>query len=118
MAYTREENQKIETDYPLEKIWAAIPDAIKLLEWTIQEKDDIAHKVKIKTKGGFLAYGTTMNVEAVAVDEKTTRLAINAETPVTTITSMADFGRTSDRVDQFIAVLAKLMEEKKKPEPV
>jgi hypothetical protein len=47
------------------------------------------------------------------VDEQTTRISINAETPVTTITSLADFGRTRDRVEIFIEALAKQMEKKK-----
>ena len=40
MAYLRNENENLEVDYPLEKIWAAIPEVIKILEWTIEEKDD------------------------------------------------------------------------------
>ncbi len=115
MAYLRDEQEKLEIDYPLEKVWEAVPLAVKTLEWTIQEKDDEAHKVKLKTKSGFLAYSTLIVVEAVSVDEKTSRISINAETPVTTITSMADFGRTRDRLDQFIGALAKQMEKKKKP---
>lgn len=113
MAYLRNENENIEVDYPLEKIWAAIPEAVKILEWKIEEKDDSAHKAKVKTKGGFMAYGSTMTVELTSVDEKTTRMGISAETPVTTITSVIDFGRTRDRMGQFIEILAKLMEKKK-----
>ena len=61
MAYLRNENEKLEIDYPLEKIWAAIPEVIKILEWQIEEKDDTAHKAKVKTKGGFMAYSSTLN---------------------------------------------------------
>ena len=114
MAYLRNEQEKLEVDYPLEKIWAAIPEVVKILEWTIEEKDDASHKAKVKTKGGFMAYGSTLQVEVTAVDEKTTRMSINAETPVTTITSVIDFGRTRDRMGQFIEILAKQMEKKKK----
>ena len=32
MAYLRNEDEKLEVDYPLEKIWAAIPEVIKILE--------------------------------------------------------------------------------------
>jgi len=112
MAYLRTENEKFEIDYPLEKIWAAIPKIVEILEWKIEEKDDAAHKAKVKTKGGFLAYGSTFYVEAAAVDVKTTRLSINAETPVTTITSVIDFGRTRDRMGQFIEMLAAQMQKK------
>lgn len=112
MAYLRNENENLEIDYPLEKIWAAIPEVIKILEWQIEEKDDAAHKAKVKTKGGFMAYSSTLNIEVTAVDEKSTRMTISAETPVTTITSVIDFGRTRDRMGQFIEVLAKQMEKK------
>jgi hypothetical protein len=115
MAYLRNENEKFEIDYPLEKIWDAIPEVVKILEWTIQEKDDVSHKTKVKTKGGFMAYGSTFYIEVIAVDTKTTRLFINAETPVTTITSVIDFGRTRDRMGQFIEVLANQMGQKNKP---
>ena len=37
---------------------------------------------------------------------------IDAETPVTTITSVIDFGRTRDRMGQFIEILAKEMGKK------
>jgi hypothetical protein len=112
MAYLRDENEKLEIDYPLQKIWDAIPAVVKILEWTIEEKDDAAHKVKLKTKGGFMAYGSTFFVEVAAVDEKTTCMSIKAETPVTTITSVIDFGRTRDRIGQFIEMLADQMEKK------
>ncbi len=60
-----------------------------------------------------MAYGSTLKIEVTSVDENTTRLSINAETPVTTITSIIDFGRTRDRIGQFIEILAKQMEKKK-----
>jgi len=113
MAYLRNEKENLEIDYPLEKIWAAIPDVITILEWKIEEKDDASHKVKVKTKGGFMAYSSILNIEVTSVDENSTNMSINAETPVTTITSIIDFGRTRDRIGQFIEILAKQMEKKK-----
>lgn len=115
MAYLRDEKEKLEIDYPLEKIWVAIPEVVKMLEWTIEEKDDDKYTAKIKTKGGFLSYSSKLIVEAVAVDDKKSRMIITAETPVTTITSMADFGRTRDRIEEFVGGLARQMEKKKKP---
>jgi hypothetical protein len=112
MAYLRNESEKLEIDYPMEKIWAAIPKVVEILEWKIEEKDDAAYKAKLKTKGGFLAYGSTFYIEVAAVSEKTTRLSINAETPVTTITSVIDFGRTRDRIGQFIEMLAAQLAKK------
>jgi hypothetical protein len=113
MAYLRDEKENLEVSYPLEKIWAAFPDVITILEWQIEEKDDASHKAKVKTKGGFMAYSSILYIEVTSVDENTTRMAINAETPVTTITSIIDFGRTRDRIGQFIETLAKQMEKKK-----
>ena len=60
-----------------------------------------------------MAYGSNFTLKLTSVDEKTTRMSINAETPVTTITSIIDFGRTRDRIGQFIEMLAKQMEKKK-----
>jgi len=113
MAYLRNETEKLEIDYPLEKIWATIPEVVKILEWTIEEKDDTAHELKVRTKGGFMAYGSIMNIAVKSTDEKTTCMSMTAETPVTTITSIIDFGRTRDRMGQFIEILAKQMEQKK-----
>ncbi len=115
MAYLREESEKFEVDYPVDKIWALIPKTIEVLEWKIQETDEEAHKLKIKTKGGFLSYGSTLFIEVQAIDEKTSRMNINGETPVTTITAMADLGRTRDRISLFVDTLAKVMELKPKP---
>jgi len=113
MAYLRNEKENLEVSYPLEQIWAAIPDVITILEWQIEEKDDAAHKAKVKTKGGFMAYSSILYIEVTSGDENTTRMSINAETPVTTITSIIDFGRTRDRIGQFIETLANQMEKKK-----
>jgi hypothetical protein len=113
MAYLRNEKESFEIDYPLEMLWGAVPKVVKTLEWKIEEKDDTNHKAKLKTKSGFMSYSSILNIEAKSVDEQTTRISINAETPVTTITSIADFGRTRDRVESFIEALAKQMEKKK-----
>jgi carbon monoxide dehydrogenase subunit G len=113
MAYAREEKQTFEIDYSLEKVWAAIPQAIKTLDWTIETTDDPGYKLRIKSKPGLFAYSTILNAELKSVDEKTTKLSINAETPVTTITSIADFGRTRDRLEQFVDTLAKELDQKK-----
>jgi hypothetical protein len=119
MAYVRDEKETFEIDYPLEKVWAAVPVAVKALEWSIKKEDDAAHRATLKTKGGFLSFSTLIVIEATSKDEKT-HMSINAETPVTTITSMVDFGRTQDRVEQFLGVLAGVLKkdkEKKKKSP-
>jgi hypothetical protein len=113
MAYSREETENIEVDHPLKQLWEAIPKAIEQLEWVIQESDQDKHHLTIKTKGAFMSYPSTMKVDLVTVDDETTRMLIAAETPVTTITSVADFGRTRERIERFVISLAKLMPEKK-----
>jgi hypothetical protein len=56
-----------------------------------------------------MSYPSTLKIDLSAVDEKTTRMSIVMETPVTTITSVADYGRTRERTEQFVTTLAKLM---------
>jgi hypothetical protein len=112
MAYLREESEKVEVDYPIKALWDSIPKAVANLEWSIQESDEEKFHCLIKTKGAFLSYGSTMKVDLTVVDENTTRMLISAETPVTTITSVADFGRTRDRIEMFVITLSKLMESK------
>jgi len=114
MAYLRKENETVEIDYSLGKVWAAVPKALASLEWTIQEIDDAAHHVKAKTQGGFMSYPSVLIIDGVEVDEKTARVKVTAETPVTTITSIADFGRTRDRIELFFEALAKQLTSKKR----
>jgi hypothetical protein len=109
MAYLREDKENLEVSYPLNMIWEAIPKAIRQLSWKIEETDEAMHHFKIKTAGGFVAYPSKIKIVLYLIDEKTTRMSIIAETPVTTITSVFDYGRTKERVDQFIATLNKLL---------
>lgn len=109
MAYLREEDEKLEVSYPLDQVWNTIPKAIDQLEWKIEEKNEQTHQLKIKTKGAFLSYSSTLKIQLTTINDKTTKMTILAETPVTTITSMTDIGRTRDRINQLIVTLAKLM---------
>ena len=113
MAYLRKEDETVEIDYPLDKVWAAVPNALDSLEWAIEESDDTKHRIKAKTKGGFMSYPSVLIIDAMAVDKKTARCKVTAETPVTTITSIADFGRTRDRIDLFFEALAEQLATKK-----
>ncbi len=107
MAYLRSENEKLEIDYSAERVWGVIPRAVKALQWEIQETDEKNYLLKIKTKGAFLSYGSMLTVKVVSIDEKICRMYVTGETPVTTITSMADFGRTRDRISIFVDAIAK-----------
>jgi hypothetical protein len=112
MAYTREETENIEVDYPINQLWEGIPKALKKLEWTIQESDKNKYHLIVKTKGAFMSYASSMKIDLVSVNDESTRMLISGETPVTTITSVLDFGRTRERIERFIVTLAQLMEKK------
>jgi len=107
MAYLRKEKETVEISYPLSKVWAAIPKTLASLEWTVQETDDTNHHIKAKTKPGFMLFSSLLLIDAVSVDKNTSTVTVAAETPVTTITAMAEFGRARERVDLFFETLAK-----------
>ncbi len=109
MAYLKEQTENLEVSYPINAIWEAIPKVIAKLDWKIQKKDDATYRLTVKTKGGFISYASTLKVELTAIDAETTKLYMVAETPVTTITSVADYGRSRERIDQFVVELGKLM---------
>ncbi len=114
MAYLRKEKQTFEIDYPLLEVWAAIPDVLKSLQWTIEQIDEGTHLARVKTKPGFMSYSSRLTIRGLVVDEKKCRITAQGETPVTTITSLADFGRTSDRIQLFFETLARKMNAAKK----
>ena len=114
MAYLRQEKETYEIDYPIDEIWKAMPKATKKLKWQLEQADNEKHQAKVKTKAAFLSYSSILIVDAVAVNEKMCRVTVQAETPVTTITAVADFGRTRDRIEMFFAVLAEQMNRTKK----
>jgi len=113
MAYTREETENVEVDYSIERLWEGIPKALAKLEWAIQESDKNKYHLTVKTKGAFMSYPSNMKIVLVPIDDKTTRMLISGETPVTTITSVLDFGRTRERIERFVVTLAQLMDKKK-----
>ncbi|MCL1978024.1 MAG: hypothetical protein FWG55_08010 [Candidatus Bathyarchaeota archaeon] len=112
MAYTREETENIEVDHPIQQLWEGILKTIDKMEWTIQDSDKDEYRMKIKTKGAFMSYPSHMKIALVPISDKSTRMLIAGETPVTTITSVLDFGRTRERIERFIVTLAQLMEKK------
>lgn len=117
MAYLRKEKEIVEMDYPLSKVWEAIPKAVNSIEWSIEETNDAEHRVKARTKASLMSYRSVLSIDAIEVTEKTTRVNVSAETPVTTVTAIVDFGRTRERIDLFLAALVKqLISKKEKPE--
>ena len=109
MAYLRKEKETVEIDFPLNRVWTSIPKALKDLNWTIEETDEADHYVKVKTQAGFVSWSSMLTIKSFQVDKKTTRVSVDAETPVTTISSVLDFGRARRRVDLFFAALAKIL---------
>ena len=106
----RKEKEIVEIDYPIGKVWPAIAKALTSLEWVAQETDEATHRVKAKTKANFMAYASIVTIEALVVNEKATRVNVSAETPVTTITGIVDFGRTRERIDTFLTALNKQLQ--------
>lgn len=113
MAYLRKEKQTFEIDYPLAEVWTAIPDVLGSLQWIIEQMDNETHHARVKTKPGFMSYSSKLTIQGLVVEEKKCRITAEGETPVTTITSLADFGRTSDRIQLFFETLARRMRVKK-----
>ncbi len=109
LAYLRDGKQDLEVDFPLESIWDAIPKVVAKLDWKIQEKDETTHHLTIRTNGSFLSYGSTLKIKLAKENEKTTYVAIDAETPVTTITSVFDYGQAYERINLFVITLAQIM---------
>jgi hypothetical protein len=107
MAYLRKEKEIVEIDYSIDKVWTTISKALTGLEWAIEQIDETAHHVKVKTKAGLMSWSSVLLIDATRVDENTTRVSVVAETPVTTVSSIVDFGRTRQRIDLFLAALAK-----------
>jgi hypothetical protein len=113
MAYLRREKEIVEMDFPLDAVWAAISSAITNLEWTIEETDELKHSVKAKSKPAFMSYSSILIINAVPINADTTRVNVTAETPTTTITGIIDFGRTRERIENFLDALMKQLGTKK-----
>jgi hypothetical protein len=107
VAWVRKGEDMIELAYPLKKVWAAIPKALVSLGWNVELIDDIAHRVKAKTKTSLMAWGSVFLIGVVPIDKNTTRVSVVAETAVTTVTALVDYGRTRQRIELFFQELQK-----------
>jgi len=107
MAYLREEKETVEMDYSLNKVWIAIKKVLAGLDWNTEQIDETAHHLEAKTKAGFMSWGSVFLIDAVPVDENTTRVSVAGETPVTTVTAIVDFGQGKRRINLFLMELAK-----------
>ena len=107
MAYLRKEEEKVEMDYPAGRVWTAIQEVLTSLDWSIEEINQSARHVKVKTKSSFMSFGSVLLIDVTPVKENSTRVSVVAETPVTTITSIADFGQSKRRINQLWTELAR-----------
>jgi hypothetical protein len=107
MAYLRKEEETVEIDHSLDKVWTAIQKVLASLGWNIEQVSEAEHRVKAKTKAGFMSYGSIVLINVVSVDEKTTRVSVATETPVTTITAIVDFAQGKRRIALFFTELAR-----------
>lgn len=114
MAYLRKEKEVYEIDYPIGKVWKAIPKVLSILKWELQEREDTNYHIKARTEAAFMLFNSIIFIDAVSIGENSTRVTAVAETPVTTITSMAEFGRARKRIDLFFEKLASQLAKKKK----
>lgn len=58
-----------------------------------------------------MSWGAVLLIDVAPVDKNTTRVSVEAETPVTTITAMVNFGQTKRRIALFFTQLAKQLTE-------
>jgi hypothetical protein len=108
VAYVRKEEDAVGLAYPLSKVWAAIPEVLNSLGWTVERVDDVIHRVRAKARASFVAWVpvdevSVFVIDAVRVDKNATRVSVAAETSG----SVADYGRTRKRVDLFFQQLRK-----------
>jgi len=107
MAYLRKEDETVEMDYSLSRVWMTIQKVLTALKWNLEMVDDANHKIRAKTTAGPMSFGSILLIEAVQVNENTTRVSVASETPVTTITAIFDFAQGKRRIANFLAELAK-----------
>ena len=107
MAYLRKDEETVEIDHSLSKVWMGIQQALTKLEWKTEEINETDHRIKAKTKAGPWEWSSVLLINLTPVNENTTRVSVKAETPVTMITAVIDFGQGRRRISHFFAELAK-----------
>jgi hypothetical protein len=110
MAYLRKEKETVEIDYPLDKVWMSVKRVLVSLSMTSEKIDDATHYVKVKTKARLFTLSSILFINAEAVDEEKTRVEVAAETPVTTITAMMNFGGAKHQINIFLMELGRQLD--------
>lgn len=109
MAYLKERMQEVEVDFSLESVWVAIPKVLAELGWEIKEKDETSNHLTVNAAGSLTSYGSMVKIDLTRLNEKTTRVTLVGDTPVTTITSTLDFTQTDDCIEYFIETFTRIM---------
>jgi hypothetical protein len=107
MAYLRKEEETVEVDYSLAKVWLGIQQVLTTLEWSAEQVNETEHQIKAKTKAGSWSFSSIILINLTPVNENTTRVSVKSETPVTMIIGIIDFAQGKRRIAQFFAELAK-----------
>ena len=107
MAYLRKEEETVEIDYSLAKIWTGIQQVVTTLEWSTEQIDEKEHQIKAKTKAGSWSFSSILLINLIPVNENTTRVSVKSETPMTMIIGIIDFNQGKRRIAQFFEELAK-----------
>jgi hypothetical protein len=109
MAYLRKEHDIAEFAYPVSKVWKAIPEVLSVLGWTLEELNERDHCVKARTPSSRLSWGSTLFIEVKPLNANSTMVTVLAESVVTTVTAIVDFGRARRRVSLFFEQLSKVV---------
>ena len=107
MAYLRKEEETVEIDHSLSRVWVAVQKVLKNLDWNVTQIDEAEYRVKAKTKAGPMSWSSVFLIDVVPVNKNTTRVTATAETPVTTITAIVDFGQGKRGIANFFKELSK-----------
>ena len=110
LAYLRKGNETVEIDYSLDRVWESIKKVLVSLSITTERIDEVSHHVKAKTKGRLFTLSSTLFIDAVAVEGRKTRITVSAETPVTTITAMINFGGAKHQINLLLMELTRQLD--------
>ena len=95
----------VELGYSLKKVWTVTRKALVSLGWNVESIDDNAHQIRAKTQSSLMAWGSIFLIDVAPKDKSTTRVSVAAETVVTAVTALVDYGRTRQRIELFFQEL-------------
>lgn len=117
MAYLRKESEKVEISYPSGQVWSAVQKVLANLGWNAEYIDETTGRIKARTRAGPMSFSSMLLIEVTSAGENTTRLTVESETPVTTITAIVDFRQGKRRILQFLGKLSEQLTPSLEKEP-